>query len=120
MNEERKLLTDILVTFGGKIIGTLEAINHTVVVERKEEEYVDLSQKNFTLMSPMGVTVDLKDVEIDPNFTGTLFSKERRLRVEAIGYKFPRGKKLPKKKRLRKKWMKKYGKKITLDNCYFV
>lgn len=59
-----------------------------------------------------------KNVEISDEFKGLVLDTTQTYTVIAESYNFPRGNKLPKKKRIRSKWMKKYYRKIELENVY--
>lgn len=67
----------------------------------------------FTSKSYSGT---LENVQISSEFKDMIIDSSQHFKVVAESFSFPRGNKLPKKKRIRKKWMKKYYKKIELDN----
>lgn len=70
--------------------------------------------KLFTYSREYSAT--LKDVRFDQDRVHK-FSEDIKFTLTGQRYDFPRGNKLPKKKRIRKKWKKKYLKEFTLDNC---
>lgn len=116
MPPEKKFnLDDFIVTMNGEVVGDFKSttmnhvsITHPEEVEVKDGDVLSLFNKDFT--------ITLKDIELSEEFANTLMS-DGLYTVVGTGYKFPRGNKFPKKKRLRKKWMKKYAHEFVLENC---
>lgn len=104
---------DVVFTIDGKAIGELQ----TVALKPKEIEI-----KNYDSMSLFNkdFTLTMRDVKVNPEFIGKMFPENKMFTVVVVGYNLPRGNRLPKKKRLRKKWMKKYRKEFKLEDCIIV
>lgn len=106
----KESFNDIVITVDGKPIGEIQSLDLSSKVEVED-------RKDMTLMN-RGFTATLENVEINPEFINML--RPTKFTVVGIGYLLPRGNKLPKKKRIRKKWMKKYRQEFTLENCMLV
>lgn len=61
--------------------------------------------------------IELKNVEFNKDFIGEELQKDMSYTLVCESYKFPRGNKLPKKKRIRKKWLKKYRQEYVIEDC---
>lgn len=115
MTDDRKL-HDVTFIYKDKgiysTIEPLKTIVHPVVEKevRNGDGLTFLSLRN-------GASVKLNSVEIDKNLIGNTISNHQEFSICGIGYHLPRRNKLPKKKRLRKKWLKKYGKEFIIDRC---
>lgn len=86
------------------------SINKTI--ERKPENTLEQDGDNLLLKTGLSGTIEMKDVEFLGAFHGngqSLFDQHQRVNIEMTGYRLPRGKRFPKKKRIRNKWKKKYG-----------
>jgi hypothetical protein len=104
--------SDIFFTLNGEPMGSIQ----TVDIEYEPREIEIKNNENLTLFT-REFSCTLEDVKVDEKFRGELFPYDQTFTVIGTGYKLPRGDKLPKKKRIRKKWMKKYAHEFKLDNC---
>lgn len=110
-------LSEIDVLVDGKKIGKMQTPEVNI-------EYEDQELRNsngmvlHTFTRSKTYSIELQNVQIDKGFINQTIDKSRGYKVVGEGYKLPRGNKLPKKKRIRKKWKKKYGYTFELDNCY--
>lgn len=117
MNNESELSDAILYIDGEKIM-SLDAITASVDTTSLEENASDLSKK--FMLSNKEHSVTLKDVEFDYyNFKDMLVNPSQEYKLMMESRKYPRGNKLPRKKRIRNKWIKKYHKKFEFDNVNF-
>lgn len=103
----KESLNDIVITVDGKPIGEIQSLDLSSKVDVEDK-------KDMTLMN-RGFTATLENVEINPEFINMM--RPTKFTVVGVGCKLPRGNKLPKKKRIRKKWMKKYRQEFILENC---
>lgn len=96
----------IIDTTTGEEIAAFDSIPMATEVEYVQS--VDLSSQKDISFINREFTGTLRNVEVEPDFIGRLLSGTR---VDLVGWgiRLPRGKKMPKSKRLRKKWSKKYG-----------
>ena len=102
--------TDITMFFDGKKIAGVQSID----MEIGRDVEMQSTQKHLLFKGLQG-TIEMKDVEIDMDFFNKMISNtEKRYDVVASGSKLiiPKGKKMPKKKRLRKKFIKKHTHKV--------
>jgi hypothetical protein len=108
--------SEITVSFNGKVIGNLEAISTEPIVCTPE---IDLNEKEELkiINTNSCATVTLENFEINPEFVNTILPKDTLFKVIMTQANYPRGNKLPKKKRIRNKWIKKYHKEITWNDC---
>ncbi|QRV11347.1 hypothetical protein JR311_20190 (plasmid) [Bacillus velezensis] len=97
--------SDVICTIGGEIIGSFQSAKVKVEREIKSGDNITLFNKEFSCT--------LKNVEVE----GELLPYNKTYTLFGTIYKLPRGKELPKKKRIRKKWTKKYKQDFRLDNC---
>lgn len=112
MFEERKQFTGSIVSLDGAVLGEIQTFHY----EPEKKELKD--GENLSLFSlSNGATIHMENAHINTDFLDTFIAKDRKFRVEGTGYKYPRGNTLPKKKRIRKKWMKKYHRSFIYDNC---
>lgn len=109
---ERNSSTDIFFTVNGNVIGSIQSVD----LKYEPEEIEIKNGENITLFN-REFSCTLEDVEINEEFIGKLFPSNKTFTVVGTGYKLPKGNKLPKKKRIRKKWMKKYGHEFKLEDC---
>jgi flagellar basal body P-ring protein FlgI len=114
MNPEFKTANAIFV-LDGKVIGEMQTLNAKVETEEIELK----NNENFKLFNHE-YTATLENVQISEEFVGKLISKNKKFTVVCSGTKIPRGRVLPKKKRIRNKWIKKYKREMVLENCEFV
>jgi hypothetical protein len=108
---------DVTFSINGTTIGTLQSFDSKV-------EYINTPEKeikngdNLSMFSlSRGATITMEDVEISGDFVKSFLPNNQTYKVVATKQNYPRGNKLPKKKRIRNKWIKKYHQEITLDNC---
>lgn len=103
---------------GDKLICTqvLQSPDINVEVET-ERKYIKSPNhlKMYSFDKSRTVSIDMRNVKTDMN---ALLNNYTPYKLIGTGYRLPKGVKLPKTKRLRKKYFKKYGYKIELDNCY--
>lgn len=99
---------DIVVTVDGRAIGSIQSIEYTSELEVKNGDNLKFFNREYS--------GTMKNVEINTEFISTLTPRQY-YTVIGKGYNLPRGNRLPKKKRIRKKWMKKYIREFTLENC---
>lgn len=106
--------SDVIVMFDGEKLGELQTFNADIsnIPENKEIKNGD----NMKLFN-REYSMTLENVQINPDFVGNLINMNTAFTVKGTGYKLPRGNKLSKKKRLRKKWMKRYSYDFEFDNC---
>lgn len=110
-------LANVMFFMDGKKIGETQSINlNTVTQELSKEERVFSRGDTLQLLSS-GVSITVENVQISEDFFK--YVPTQPYTVVATGYHYPRDRK-PKTKRLRKKWMKKYGKEMTFHNCYII
>ncbi|KDN91290.1 hypothetical protein MF621_004094 (plasmid) [Bacillus velezensis] len=111
MSSESQLIngSDVICTIGGKVIGSFQCAKVEVEREVKSGDSITLFNKEFSCT--------LKNVEVNKEFEGKILPYNKTYNLFGTVYKLPRGKELPKKKRIRKKWMKKYRQDFRLDNC---
>lgn len=112
MPPEKFNASDFLITLNGKPIGNMQSADLTLKPKEKEIK----NRENLTLFN-RDMSCTIKNVEVEPDFIGKLLPVNKTYTVIGKGYRLPRGNGLPKKKRIRKKWMKKYVHDFRLDNC---
>jgi hypothetical protein len=115
MNPEYSL-GDATIHINGEVIGTLNAIDAKSIVCSPE---VNLNEKEELkiINTNSCATLTIEKFEISPEFVNTILPKDKLFKVVMTQANYPRGNKLPKKKRIRNKWIKKYHKKITWNDC---
>lgn len=120
MNNEFNIdIRDVLVTFDGKEIGTMQTSDIRVDTAPKDDEVGYREYKNGETLNVFNreYSMTLENVEINEDFIGILMPRDRKFTLIGTGFYLPRGTKVPKKKRLHKKWVKKYQKSFTLNDC---
>lgn len=105
---------DMVFFVDGKEIGALNVIEAKVELNNDELD----NSKDFRF-SNREYTGTLSNVKIDSAFKDKMADNIQKFTLVAESYNFPRGNKLPKKKRIRNKWMKKYYEKHTFENVEF-
>ena len=116
MNGSDNRLGEVLLFVDGKKLDTFQPM----IIEKETIPSGGVtieSGDSVVLSSGRGVTMNLKNVQMD---VSAFFPYDKTFRVEYEGYKFPKGKKMPKSKRLRKKWKKKYFHKGTIEDCRII
>lgn len=116
MNGEQNF-AGVFVTVDGKKIGEVQSAdlshlsNKTTALEKelKNGEDMTLFNKNYA--------ATFSNVEISEEFLNRLIPTNQRYTVVGTGHTYPRGNKLPKKKRIRNKWIKKYQHEFVLEDC---
>lgn len=103
-------LGDVTFFINGEAIGTLNAID--IEIDALDTDSTTCEEFRF----PKTLAGTFTDVKINERFMGLLPYNDHKFKFIAESYNLPRGNKLPKKKRIRLKWLKKYYKKIELDN----
>lgn len=103
--------TDAVFMIDGKEICKLTPLNLEADIEREREiksgDDLKLFNKNYA--------ITMTNVQVNPEFAHKLII-DQKFKVVGEGYKFPRNR-LPKKKRIRNKWLKKYKREFVLDDC---
>jgi hypothetical protein len=102
-------------TLNGNVVAEMQTLNLKTATDEIELK----NNKNFKLCNHE-YTATLENVQISEEFVGKLISKNKKFTVVCSGTKLPRGRVLPKKKRIRNKWIKKYKREMILENCEFV
>jgi hypothetical protein len=113
MNPEFKM-SDAIFILDGKVIGEMQTLNAKV-----ETEEIELKPNEYFKLFNNGFTATLENVQISEEFIGKFIPKNKKFTVVCSGTKLPRGRILPKKKRIRNKWIKKYKREMVLENCEF-
>lgn len=98
----------------GKEMGTLNSIETKVELNNEVLDY----KKDFRFSNKEYIGT-LENVEISKDFVNLFPSSDQKYKLVATSYNLPRGNRLPKKKRVRNKWMKKYVKSVEFDNVAF-
>jgi hypothetical protein len=105
---------NVSIMIDGKEVGTTTSDSINVEYERGELK----SGNNipvYTYIKSMTYSTSLKDVSFDSSF----FNKhkpENMYKLVATGWKLPKGKRMPKTKRILKKYKKKYTYTMEFDN----
>lgn len=100
---------DVKFFVDGKSIGEVTAID--AKIDWKTEPAPDLGKIHEITLEGAYINYD--------RLTELFLESQARCKVVAESRKYPRGDKLPKKKRIRNKWIKKYHKQIEFDNVTF-
>lgn len=109
-------LEDVTFHMNGEPIKTINATMAKIECSSSESKVLeDGSSFRFTNRSYSGT---LNNVQISGEFKGMILDSTQRFTVIAENYNLPRGNQLPKKKRIRNKWMKKYYREIEMENVY--
>jgi hypothetical protein len=108
---------DVTFSINGKTIGTLQSFDTEIDVISPPEKEIKNGDNLSMLSLSRGATITMEDVEISKDFARTFLPMNQTYKVIATSVNYPRGNKLPKKKRIRNKWIKKYHMEVTLDNC---
>lgn len=112
--------SDFVVTINGEKIDSLQSFKINLKKEKeieREEDIELINGKNMILFN-REFTITLKDVEVEKEFLGKFFPCYTKFKIVGTAYKLPRGNKLPKKKRIRNKWLKKYQEIFEFNDCY--
>ena len=90
---------------------TLEGGNRAKVEEVKFTHKAEINEKGMSIKSPFGTTLNLENVTFHNDFLNLVntFGDNSRYTVVMEHNAVPKGKKLPKSKRLKKKYFKKHG-----------
>ncbi|MGD6876924.1 hypothetical protein [Bacillus infantis] len=115
MPPENKGISKITWSFDGVEMGELTSISAEVNHYPPKKEIHNGEDVKFSNREYTGT---LNNVQIDPIFADKFLSGTQAFDIVGEGYKLPRGSRLPKKKRIRKKWMKKYAYNFKLNNCF--
>lgn len=111
MNPDYKVSNKLIYAFNGVPIAEMESVKTAQVIHKEIKNGEDFAIYNKE------TTVKMENVQFDEGQLTKLILPNETLTAIGTGYKFPRGKNFPKKKRIRKKWMKKYGYKFELKDC---
>lgn len=101
--------TSFFIQIDGKTIGP--ASYQTVNIEQE-----DLRDRDSISFGNVEVVGTMSGIEFNKDYLSEIKSGMR-VDVVGSGIQLPPGKKMPKKKRLRKKWSKKYLKEFRFNNC---
>ncbi|WP_226035769.1 hypothetical protein [Aquibacillus saliphilus] len=102
---------DVKFFMNGEEVGSMQTVESEYKPEREFKDGDSLLAFNREY------SVTMNDIQINEDFLGKINDDSRTFTVIGQGYAFPRGNKFPKKKRIRKKWKKKYCKEFKLDDC---
>ncbi|GIN25455.1 hypothetical protein [Bacillus licheniformis] len=96
-------------------------INNTQAIEMESVKTTQTIQTDKEIKNGEDIVIfnketilRIENIQFD---AGKLTTPNQKFTVIGTGYKFPRGRSLPKKKRIRKKWMKKYSYEFELKDC---
>lgn len=115
MNPEFKG-ADVIFTIDGKEVSQLQSFEIDAEPEINRER--EFKNGDNLILSNREFTVTMEDVEF--RIMDKFFTYDNKFTVVGTGCKYPRGNKLPKKKRIRNKWKKKYEYTFELNDCVFV
>lgn len=107
---------------GVTIFSSGQMIGRAVSVEsvNMKEEYKALKASNSIpfYQIPIGrtYTVHMEDIKINDDYLEMASDKDKLFKLVAEGWKLPKGRRMPKTKRLRKKYTKLYRYKITFED----
>ncbi|AKO92005.1 hypothetical protein BEH_07760 [Priestia filamentosa] len=88
----------------------------SVGVENKNSQLIK-DGDSFSFHSSGGWSMGLQNVELDDSWDN-LVRTHPRFDATVSSIQLPKGKtKVPKKKRIQKKWKKRYGREVTYKNC---
>jgi hypothetical protein len=99
----------------GKSVGTLNPANIEVEVERKDVTN-GRGHKLYSYVVNKSYVARLENVQFSKDFF-KLHTPDRFYKLVGTGWKLSKGKRMPKTKRLLKKYKKKYTYTIEMDNC---
>jgi hypothetical protein len=110
------------VTFSinGKTVGTIQSFDTEIDVISTPEKEIKNGDNLSMFSLSREATITMENIELNDNFVRAFLPMKQTYKVIATKANYPRGSKLPKKKRIRNKWIKKYHQEITLDNCVIV
>ena len=111
MNPEFKP-QDVMIFVNGEQITTAESI------EVKIEKPL-VNQMRCVSFGNKFQTIELTNVTFYPAFYETFMTGQEKFDIVGTGIKLPRGNRMPKRKRIQKKWRKKYARKFEILNCTF-
>lgn len=107
-------MSDVIFKVNGKEVANLQAIEATYEAQDEGNEFKN--GDNLRLYNNQ-YSFTMKNVQINPDYINKIRSLDSHYTILMTGYDLPRGKRLPKKKRIRNKWIKKYGRAVTYENC---
>ena len=87
----------------------LESINAEIIYNSEEAKEIKFGNRNFS--------GTMSNVKINKDSLGVVIPSMKEYTVVLTGVLLPRGNKLPKRKRIRNKWIKKYSVTRTFENC---
>jgi hypothetical protein len=111
---------DVTFSINGKTIGTLQSFDTEIDVISIPEKEIKNGDNLSMLSLSRGATITMEDIEISKDFVGSFLPMNQTFKVIATKVNYPRGNKLPKKKRIRNKWIKKYHWETVLNDCVIV
>lgn len=109
---------DVTFFLDGKQIGNVQTIDLSNLAEQTKEKQI--KDGDTVMLFNREYSMTLENVEVDPNFINKLLPTNQLYTLVGTSIKYPRGNNLPKKKRIRNKWIKKYHKQFELENCRFL
>ncbi|WP_405101747.1 hypothetical protein [Oceanobacillus sp. FSL H7-0719] len=110
---------EIKVTLDGESIGKMQSAEVNMLTEYKHIKNGD-NLTMFSFANSTSYSINLKNVQLNKEYLKSEIDKSILYKVVGTGYKLPRGNKLPKRKRIRQKWKKKYSYGLEIDNVYTV
>jgi hypothetical protein len=117
MPPENKIkASDVILSFDGKEM-SFQSTQLTHAYEPLKDEDIEINNGDSIKVGNFGATITLDSISL-LDISPLLMPADNLYTVEFTGYRLPKGVKMPKKKRLRKKFMKKYGYQRTFENCY--
>jgi hypothetical protein len=112
--------TEVTFMFNGEKVGSTQTIDSSVEYINSPEKQIKNGENLSLLSVSRGISITCENVQISPEFTNMFFPKNKKYKVVGTGYKYPRGNKLPKKKRISKKWIRKYQHEFVLNDCIII
>lgn len=108
--------SDIVMIANGEVIGNMESITYEAETKHVEE---DNSKNDLSISLIEGrETLTLSDVEFGEEFAKLALGTEQEYTLVMSGIVSPRGNKMPKKKRIRNKWIKNYSVQRVFERCF--
>ena len=113
MNQEYKNNHKVFFTINNTQAIEMESVKTTQTIQTDKE----IKNGEDIVIFNKETILRIENIQFDEKYAGKLIAPNQKYTVIGTGYKFPRGRSLPKKKRIRKKWMKKYSHEFELKDC---
>lgn len=107
---------DVTLFLNGEAIGTTSSLEMTIGTTG--DKIVKEKDRN-PMFATRELTGTFENVAFSESFKDLFLNSTRKYTAIVESYNLPRGNRLPKKKRIRNKWMKKYYEKHTFKNVEF-